>query len=176
MKNKLIKYPEDLRKIKDRNERLLAALLDGYEEHLNDSDYQHLQRVCQAFKMLTSGTTEIKVKRKLNALGYTNAARILQDVRYLFVDIYKVNPAFERVIQRERIQKHIKKAAKAGEWKAVASLEKTLADVTGTNNHTKESINWNLVNLPALQLTPDISILEDQENNEDFEDIEILDK
>jgi hypothetical protein len=172
---KLIKNPEQLRKIPDRNERLLAALLDGYERYLNNDDYEHLQRVKACFIMLTEGSSEIAVKRKMVKLGYTNAVRILEDVRYIFADVHKISPAFERVIQRERILKHIERATAAEDYKAVAQLEKTLAKITGTDNHVKQRVNWDMVNLPELQLTEDISVLEDKEMDDDFDDAEILD-
>lgn len=174
---KLIKYPEDLRKIKDRPERLLMAIMDGKERFLNNNDFTYLEKVKAAFKMFVNGQSEFKVKRKLVALGYNNAQIIIDDVRFIFADINKVNPAFERIIQRERLLRHIKKAEKAGEWKAVDGFEKTFAKITGTDNHTQKTINWNLIEMQPLVLTEDISVLNDKDQEDiDFDEAEILEK
>lgn len=141
-------------------------MLDPDRYLLSDEESRKLEVLKRAFVIISENPIRTEAMRLIQELeGYSSRTpyRIYEEVQNLFGRFADTNRKLDRMLQRERVMQLWKlaqgdkdKGIKADLWLAL-ECEKVLMKITGTDNFDEKEDTE--TELPALYLTPDVSVL-----------------
>lgn len=153
-----------------RLDKIYINIINPDRFKLNNTDTVYLDKLRSAFVIYDEEITERGVMLKLKGIYPDSSDRhlyqVIRDCKQLFGNLTDRNIKFDKMIQRERILRHIGKAQVDGDHKAVAAFEKLLISIDGTDKSVDEGFDPEMLKLPDLIFTEDPKVL--------FEEAEIV--
>ena len=130
---------EQLAELDDPDAPNVPAVLPGHQgpQAIVPVGEQRARRNAMSTALQQAAGTDIILATFAKQFGMTESATrtLIAEVRAMWDDDDAEGARYKKSAQERRLMQHIGKAAKAGKYTAVANLEKTYADVTGTNIH-----------------------------------------
>lgn len=165
----------EFRKLKgadNRQERLLAAVLDDREEELSDTDIRYLELLRRAYGILTDELSHTLARKKLSKLlQVSSSARIRQitsDVNAIFCDTEGRGKAITKALMCNRLSRLINKIEKANYAnKGLPKLYELLGRWEGMDE--VEGINPEDYQVPEIVFSTDINDMEGDIEDTEFE-------
>ena len=149
--------------------RIEISILNPKYFQLSGDEEKYFSRLKKCFHILSDCNSEIKAYRLMKevfpAIQHREIYKIISDTQKYFSRIIERNVEFDRIMQTDRILKHIEGAKREGDFKAVARLEKIYAEIRQTDQLIESNEKWNNLQLPEVELTSDPKVL--------FEDAEV---
>ena len=148
----------------NRQERLLAAVVDGYEELLSETDFNYVQLLKNAFRILTTELSpHVRDQKIMQLLEIPSRRRLIQiknDVNYIFCDIEETNIVMERRAMEHKISSLLELLVeKDPGHKSIPELLKLLDKIKGTSIHESAALPWEEWHIPLPEYSTDINDL-----------------
>lgn len=150
----------DLKGASNRQERLVAAVLDNREHLLSDRDARYLQLLKRAYNILMDNISPLHASRKIEKLmdvpSRARVKQVIRDVRSIFNDFEESNREWDRWMLTHKISKYIDQLKrKDPESKNIPDMYKLLVKLKGLDQHDSQTINWDEVHMPVVERTSD---------------------
>lgn len=160
----------------NRQERLLAAVIDDKIDLLNDPDFRYLQLLKKAWNVSVNELSPHLRKKKIELLLDFPAKRrvnqVIRDMTNIFGNIQESHREMERQIYIHRISRHLSKLERTDPGNAlIGTLYKLLKEVQGLD-YKEENIPWDEIFLPEATYSTDINDLPDAGEYIEHEEIE----
>lgn len=166
-----------LKKSGNRQEILLAAVLDNREELLSNQDLRYLELLKRAFNILTDNPSPVIARRKIGKLlDVPKQGRILQiirDVNHIFCNVEERNREMDRMVMENKIAKLIEKIERRDpDSKNLPPLYKLLAQIKGVLHNEQQALPWDEWELPIPVYTNDPNALLNKTVDGEYEEAE----
>jgi hypothetical protein len=152
-----------------RVDRLRMYLIDPANITLNNRDQEYLNKLSITFNVLCDAPRQKVAVQKLKILldppQSTDIIEYIRDAQEVFSNIITRNTYFDKVMQRERLLKHLEFCEKTDRLKEVIQIEALIAKID-TEIHSLQPDNKKATAvLPTFKLSIDPSILAQSSSN-----------
>lgn len=117
----------------------------------------------KCFHVLCECYSELEAYRLLKevfvSMSHNSIYKLIADTQKFFSSIIQQNVQFDKIIQSNRILKHIEAAQSDGDHAAVARLEKIWMHIRETDTSSESAFDWSMLQLPNVEETSDTTVL-----------------
>jgi hypothetical protein len=138
-------------------------LIDPENVDLNARDDLYLSRLNATFNVMSEQYRQSVIVAKLGTLfspmKLSEVYKLMRDAQELYANITQRNTYFDKIMQRERILKHLEFCEATNKMKEVFAFEKLLSDLDTELSSMQKVVATTHRALPSLMLSVDPSLL-----------------
>lgn len=147
----------------DRITKIRMHLIDPDNVILDARDDLYLSRLNATFNVMSEQYRQSVVVAKLRVLfspmKISEVYKLMRDAQELYANITERNTYFDKIMQRERILKHLEFCEATNKMKEVFSFEKLLSELDRDIASMQKVVVATYRELPPLRLSVDPSLL-----------------